>query len=183
MKVPWQPQIACFSSVTQNNVFVVKICKYAPYEGIILRSPKASQPLPGWRGMEEVHWTWSNLWATLNQNHRHCDRCHKTVVIHPNADTDDTGDIEHYILKMSMLAVWQQFCGNSHIVSGFVGFHIYVYDEGNAIMMWMKEPPGQVPGAPCGMDFQWGRGLQGWGKICQQPDTTRPCQMFSNQCL
>ena len=125
MKVPWQPQIACFSSVAQNNVFVVKICKYAPYEGIILRSPKASQPLPGWRGMEEVHWTWSNLWATLNQNHRQCDRCHKTVVIHPNDDTDDTGDIDHYILKMSMLAVWQQFCGNCQWICWFS--HICVW--------------------------------------------------------
>ena len=59
-------------------------------------------------------------------------------------------------------------------------------------MRLVKERPGQGHGAACGMDFQWGRGLIGWGKICQEPDSVvksfqtkickhMPCQIFLNQ--
>ena len=32
VKVPWQPQIACFTSIVKNNVFGAQICKYALYK-------------------------------------------------------------------------------------------------------------------------------------------------------
>ena len=47
-KILWHPQIACFPSTVKNNVFVwqnLQILALRKLGGILLRSPKVSQPL------------------------------------------------------------------------------------------------------------------------------------------
>ena len=75
VKVPWQPQIACFSSIVKTRKHKnLQIRALRKLKGILLRSPKASQPLPPWSYLIlEVFCEKLKVLAGI------CKQCHSTA--------------------------------------------------------------------------------------------------------